>query len=207
MYTLALSQLTGLTTFQTRKAPSLYTSVFHTDTRLYTLLMVDLGTCWVSTHMSPAYAPVQMFQIQRTHRTRRTFIGCSKLYSCFTSLSCLLDCSDQTFHSQQRAHLRSSCRVHTHPMCRHILNVERRTIVTSSSYCLSRTLQSLSKSPHFWQKNVSDGTSARSPSGTGSMGPRAGVRTCSGRCGTRRCRTSTSMHLVSHSRLLCVSQH
>ena len=29
--------------YQTRKPPMLYTTVFHTDTRLYTMLMVDLG--------------------------------------------------------------------------------------------------------------------------------------------------------------------
>lgn len=41
---IALSFLLMFMLLQTRRAPRLYTSVFHTETRLYTLVMIDAGT-------------------------------------------------------------------------------------------------------------------------------------------------------------------
>lgn len=40
---------------QTWKQPMLYTTVFHTDPRLYTLLMVDLGERYMTSHFVIAH--------------------------------------------------------------------------------------------------------------------------------------------------------
>ena len=165
---------------QTRRPPELYTTVFHTDTRLYTLMMVDLDVPDPENQSFTSYLHWLQYVT----------------FQCFRA-SRLNSVIGRTSPSPRPHNRRPFPSTSTRPMSPRTRNATLPITATCCSCCRKRHRQSRSAFRSSRRLRGSASTSARLRSSMVSTGRAAAERICGGQSGTKRSRTFTNTRSVS----------